>query len=109
MLKKFFTALILTVSVCVALPVAAGGARIISQMDAAEADKIQVFTDRNGNVDRIYVEGCVKCPLRLVTNKQTRFSYDGKAVKEKEAKSYSLKTGTVIFDAEKKLALKVNW
>jgi len=117
MLKKIFTAILLIGSLFSTLPVTAADRVVIKPMgtfmptttDAAEADKIHLFTDKDGRIERIYVEGCTKCPLRLTTNDTTRFTYNGKIVRQNKIKSHSLKPGTVIYDAESKHATKVIW
>jgi len=116
MLKKTFTTIMLIAGMLIGLPATSDdkitlpqSGAIISQTDAAEAEKIHLFTDKDNHIERIYVEGCSQCPLRLTTNKETSFSRYGIKIKDKEAKSYSLKPGTVIYNAEKKLALKVDW
>jgi len=117
MSKKLFTAIILMGSLFTALPVSAVDRVFIKPMgtflptttDAAEADKIHLFTDKDGRIERIYVEGCIRCPLRLTTDDNTRFTYNGKIIEQNKVKSYSLKPGTVIYDVESKQAIKVNW
>ncbi len=110
MLNKAFTTIVLIASMCITLPVVADSDSMsYPQTDAVESSKIHVFTDKNGRVERLYVEGCTKCPLRLTTSDKTRFKYNGKKIDQKAAKSHSLKVGDVIYDVVKKQALKVNW
>jgi hypothetical protein len=119
MSKKIFTTILLIGSFFTALPVAAVDRVSIKPIgtflpvavatDAAEADKIHLFTDKDGRIERIYVQGCTKCPLRLTTDDKTRFTYNGKIIKQNKIKSHSLKPGTVIYDVESKHATKVNW
>ena len=109
MLKKALTTAILIASIGMTLPAAAAIGRIISQNDAAEADRINVILGKNGHVERIRVEGCTKCPLELQSSGNTRFKYQGKQIREQDAKTHSGKSGTVIFDAETAQAIKVNW
>ena len=109
MLKKALTTVILIASIGMTMPAVAAIGRIISQNDAAEASIINIIFDKNGRIEQIRVEGCTKCPLELHSSDKTRFSYKGKQIKEKDAKTHSGKIGTVIFDDNTAQAIKVNW
>ncbi len=109
MLKKIFTAIFLTGSLFITLPVVADDKASIPEKAAAEADKIQVFTDKDGRVERIYVEGCIKCPLRLTTDDRTLFIYNGKIIKQDKIKLYSHLHATAIYEIKNKHATKVIW
>ncbi|MCF6323040.1 MAG: hypothetical protein L3J89_01735 [Gammaproteobacteria bacterium] len=109
MLTKTFTAILLAGSLFATLPVVADDKTSIPEKDAAEANKIHTFTDKDGRVERIYVEGCIKCPLRLTTDDKTLFIYNGKIIKQNQIKLYSHLPATAVYEIKNKHATKVIW
>jgi hypothetical protein len=72
-----------------------------------EAESIQVEFDSNRRSGTATVEGCIRCPLSLDIDEQTRFFENGKPIDRRRAESLSGHTGTVIFENER--ATKIRW
>lgn len=80
-----------------------------TETDAAEAQSVTVTWNDIGHDGVVQVDGCAQCPLSLTVSEKTKFKSNGKKIKAKDTASLTGKAGTVIYDKEKNLALKVNW
>jgi hypothetical protein len=74
---------------------------------AEEADSISVQFERNRSAGSATVEGCIRCPLTLQIDEQTRFFASGKPISRREAESLSSNSGTVIF--ENRRVIRIRW
>jgi hypothetical protein len=66
--------------------------------EGEEAESIAVEFERNRSAGRAVVEGCIRCPLTLQIDEQTRFFAQGKPISRRQAESLSGNGGTVIFE-----------
>lgn len=71
-----------------------------------EADSIAIQFERNRSAGRATVEGCIRCPLTLQIDEQTRFFAEGKPILRRKAESLSGNSGTVIFENERVLSIR---
>ena len=95
------------ITVCMLLVMSIAFAK--SESDAAEAKSVSVTWTDTGHEGVVSVNDCVQCPLSLTVSEKTKFKHKGKKIKALDTYSLSGKPGTVIYDKEKNLALKVNW
>ena len=77
--------------------------------EAAEAASVTVSWTDPGHDGVVQVVGCVQCPLSLSVNEKTSIKNAKTKLKPRETGSFSGKPGTVIYDKEKNLALKIKW
>lgn len=72
-----------------------------------EAEKIELKMDKNKSSGSAIVKGCIRCPLKLNVDENTRFFENGEPIDLKRAQSLSGKSGTVIF--EKDRTIRIRW
>jgi len=72
-----------------------------------EANSIAVEFERNRSAGRAVVDGCIRCPLTLQIDEQTRFFASGKPISRREAESLSGNSGTVIFENGR--VIRIRW
>ena len=82
---------------------------IVRETTAVEAEHISVKTDKDTHAVTVLVRGCDVCPLDLMTNANTKYFLKEKQVKGSRAHSLSGRQGTVIYDADKTLVIRVRW
>lgn len=82
---------------------------IVRETTAVEAEHISVKTNKVTQAVTVLVRGCDACPLDLMTNGNTKYFLKQKQVKESRANSLSGRQGTVIYDADKTLVIRVRW
>jgi hypothetical protein len=107
MLKKGTSVTLLLIGLCLCLPATSVIGKTSS--NAAEAQSVRVIWTSVGSEGEVNVEGCVKCPLKLVADGKTKFYGRGKKIKPGDTGLYSGRTGTVIYDVSDKHVLKVLW
>jgi len=83
--------------------------RIISQQDVVEADKITLKINIDTRKRSLFVSGCDKCPLELNATYGVKYFLNNKIINEEKAKLYSGKPGTIIYNADKDVAISARW
>jgi len=83
--------------------------RIITQQDVVEADKIILKLNKNTRKLTLLVSGCEKCPLELDATYGVRFFLNNKLISKEKAKLHSGKPGTIIYNADKDVAISARW
>lgn len=83
--------------------------RIVAQQDAAEADSITLKINNKSHTRSLSVTGCNQCPLELEASYGVQYFFNNKKVDESKAMKFSGRPGTVIYNADKSLAISVSW
>ena len=109
MSKKLAGILLLMGCMSVSLPSSAFSVKIIRQTSAAEAEHISIKTDKATHAVTVLAKGCDACPLEFMTNIDTKYFLKQKQVNLAKAQSLSGRRGTVIYDADKNLVIRVRW
>ena len=109
MSRKLLGFLLLMGCMSVSLPGSASVGWIVRQASAVEAEHISVKTDKETHAVTVLVKGCDACPLEFMTNANTKYFLKQKQVNEAKAQSLSGSRGTVIYDADKTLVIRVRW
>jgi len=111
MFKKISKTVFLMACMVSFMPGNAMAGWIISQSAAVEADSVKVIKDKHKKeaFTTVLADGCEGCPLELKTDENTRYFLDGKQIKGKKVDALSGQAGTVIYDADKALTIRVRW
>ena len=82
---------------------------IVRQTEAVEAEHVSVKKDDKKETVTVLIRGCDTCPMELMTNDSTKYFMKQKQIKGKKIDSLSGRPGTVIYDADKALVIRVRW
>lgn len=106
MLRNLFVLITLASALGYALEAAAIPPIKSQKAVGEEAESIGIALERGKPTGRALVEGCIRCPLTLQIDEQTRFFSSGKSISRRTAESLSGNSGTVIFENERVLSIR---